>query len=270
MLIPRTIHYCWFGGNPLPEQATLCIESWKKYCPGYEIVEWDESNFDITCCAYVHEAYEAKKWAFVSDYARFWILYHQGGIYFDTDVEMIKTIDDILAEGSFMACETKNEIKKQYNVNPGLGVAAVPGLPLYLELLEDYQASHFVDKEGIMDQTTVVDHTTRILFKHGFDNRQDSIQKVAGIVVYPSSFFCPLDYNTGVLHITDNTRAIHWYSASWYGEQEKYAKRIRNKLSHLLPVFLSGKIAAVVAVLKYQGMNVLFAQVTKKIMRPNK
>ena len=107
-MIPKIIHYCWFGGNPLPELAIKCIESWKKYLPDYEIKEWNESNFDINCCAYVREAYEAKKWAFVSDYARFWILYQHGGLYFDTDVELIKSIDDLIVKGAFMGCEPWN------------------------------------------------------------------------------------------------------------------------------------------------------------------
>ena len=98
--IPKIIHYCWFGGNPLPELAQKCIESWKKYCPDYEIKRWDETNFDLDCCDYVREAYQEKKWAFVSDYARFKILYEYGGVYFDTDVELIKPIDDIVEKGA--------------------------------------------------------------------------------------------------------------------------------------------------------------------------
>ena len=105
MSIPKTIHYCWFGGNPLPELAQKCIASWEKFCPGYEIIEWNESNFDFSDCAYAMEAYEAKKWAFVSDYARFKILYENGGVYFDTDVEVIKPIDDIIEQGAFFGCE---------------------------------------------------------------------------------------------------------------------------------------------------------------------
>ena len=123
-MIPKIIHYCWFGGNPLPEDAKKYIESWRKYCPGYEIKEWNESNFDINCCDYVREAYEAKKWAFVSDYARFYILYQYGGLYFDTDVEMIRPLFSILQKGSFMGME----------VNSPACVA--PGLSLHLICLK--------------------------------------------------------------------------------------------------------------------------------------
>ena len=104
--IPHKIHYCWFGGSPLGEKEVACIESWKKYLPDFEIVRWDESNFNVRCCSYVSEAYDAKKWAFVSDYARFKILFDNGGLYFDTDVEIIKPIDDIIAAGPFMGFET--------------------------------------------------------------------------------------------------------------------------------------------------------------------
>ena len=106
IMIPKIIHYCWFGRNPLPELAQKCIASWKKYLPDYEIKEWNEDNFDVNIIPYTAEAYAAKKYAFVSDYARFWILYKYGGIYFDTDVEVIRPIDDIIAKGNFMGCET--------------------------------------------------------------------------------------------------------------------------------------------------------------------
>ena len=127
--IPKVIHYCWFGGNPLTEEAKKCIDSWKRYCPNYDIKEWNESNFDITLCNYVKEAYEAKKWAFVSDYARLWILYNYGGLYFDTDVEMIKGIEDLVKNGPFMGAEPYSS--KACRVNAGLGLASYSEHPLY-------------------------------------------------------------------------------------------------------------------------------------------
>lgn len=113
--IPTVIHYCWFGGKPLPALAVKCIESWKKYLPDYEIKRWDESNFDVNLIPYTQQAYEAKKYAFVSDYARFWILYKYGGLYFDTDVEVIKPMDDLIAAGPFMSsCYSDYEFKNLY------------------------------------------------------------------------------------------------------------------------------------------------------------
>ena len=142
MGIPKVIHYCWFGRKQLPKDAVDCIESWKKYYPDYEIVEWNEDNFNVNICDYVKEAYAEKKWAFVSDYARFWILYNYGGLYFDTDVEVIKRASDIIAKGSFMG----NEYGLEQNtvlVNPGLGMGAEKGLAFFKTVLDYYNNIHF-------------------------------------------------------------------------------------------------------------------------------
>ena len=128
-MIPKIIHYCWFGRNPLPELARKCIASWRKYLPDYEIKEWNEDNFDVNIIPYTAEAYAQKKYAFVSDYARFWILYRYGGIYFDTDVEVIRPLDDIIARGCFMGFETDPAPKQNgvdACVNPGLGLGVAP------------------------------------------------------------------------------------------------------------------------------------------------
>lgn len=248
-MIPKVIHYCWFGGNPLPDSAKKYICSWKKYFPDYEIKEWNESNFDLHCCDYVREAYEAKKWAFVSDYARFWILYCYGGLYFDTDVEVIKPMDNLIKKGSFMGCETNLmtstalEAKKMLPIEdsnigfgnslglaaaPGLGLAAAPGLGLYKEILDYYNQIHFQQNDdGTYD--TVVDHTTKVLRRHGFKGN-GSIEKVEDIYIYPPEYFCPMNYRTGKLDITENTYTIHWYSASW---QSGYSK-LKTKMQHLL------------------------------------
>ena len=145
-MIPKVIHYCWFGRNPLPSLAIKCIESWRKYLPDYEIKEWNEDNFDVNIIPYTQEAYQVGKYAFVSDYARFWILYKYGGLYFDTDVEVIKPMDDIIARGPFMGCEKDVSDTSVASVapglglgvNPGLGLGVNPGLGLYKEIFEMY------------------------------------------------------------------------------------------------------------------------------------
>lgn len=219
-MIPKIIHYCWFGGNPLPEDAKKCIASWKKYLPDYEIKEWNESNFDVNSCPYVKEAYEAKKYAFVSDYARFHVLYREGGLYFDTDVEVIKNMDYIIAAGNFMGFEKSLATKQQESgatprnsvlgVAPGLGLGVNPGLALLGELLDFYEAKeHFAIEDG-----TVVDYTTDLLRKHGLVE-EHRLQKVAGITIYPADYFCPMDSTTGITTITPNTVSIHHYSCSW-------------------------------------------------------
>ena len=213
--IPKVIHYCWFGGKPLPKLALKCIESWKYFCPDFEIREWNESNFDIHCCRYVSQAYERKRWAFVSDYARFKILYDYGGIYFDTDVELIKPIDDLIDKGSFMGAEPG------VSAIPGLGLAAAPGLGLYREIIDYYEDVSFVDELGediVLD--TVVTRTTRILKEHGYKGN-GTVEKICDIYIYPPEYFCPKNFRTGELQITDNTRSIHHYTASWLTEREK-------------------------------------------------
>ena len=236
-MIPKKIHYCWFGGNPLPDLAVKCIDSWKKFFPDYEIKEWNESNFDLNICDYVKEAYEAKKWAFVSDYARFWILYHEGGLYFDTDVEVIKSFDDILSKGGFMGQEAEipsntdqSEVniktkKFDISVNPGLGIGVAPGLQLYKEILNYYNTLHFME-DGVMNTTTICTHTTKILKGYGYDESKEEIQEAGGITIYPPEYFCPQNSITGELKITKNTHSIHYYTASWYSKWERIIEKI--------------------------------------------
>lgn len=220
-MIPKVVHYCWFGGNQLPDDAKKCIESWRKFFPEYEIKEWNERNFDVNCCDYVKEAYAAQKWAFVSDYARFWILYHEGGLYFDTDVEVIKDMSDIIAKGAFMGCETDNK--------------CAPGLGLYKEILDYYEKIHFFIEGNTTE--TVVTHTSKILKSHGWVGNGE-IEQIEGVTIYPPEYFCPMDYKTGKLDITPNTRSIHWYTASW---QSSYSKA-KTKLQQLLGPSLTSEI----------------------------
>ena len=236
-MIPKVIHYCWFGRNPLPPLANKCIESWKKYLPDYEIKEWNEDNFDVNIIPYTKEAYAAKKYAFVSDYARFWILYKYGGLYFDTDVEVIKPMDDIIAKGAFMGCE--NEVNnKSINstidiaspdpgVNPGLGLGVAPGLGLYREILGLYSTLHFLNTDGSFNLKTVVQYTTEILTKHGLHNVNE-IQYIADVWIYPQEYFCPISPQTLQFHKTSNTYCIHHYAGSWC--ERSWLKRVVTKL----------------------------------------
>ncbi len=222
-MIPKKIHYCWFGNNPLNNLAVKCIESWKKYLPDFEIIEWNEKNFDINCCQYVREAYEEKKWAFVSDYVRYKVLYEYGGIYFDTDVEVIRPLDKILLDGPYMGCE--NPTPEKMAVNLGVGCAAVPGMSFYREIIDDYESSQFVNDDGSQNLYTIVQRTTDILYTHGLQNSMD-IQFVAGIKIYPSEYFCPINMDTGKLEITENTYTIHRFSASWVSGFDKFRGKV--------------------------------------------
>lgn len=232
-MIPKVIHYCWFGGSPLPDLAVKCIESWKKYCPDYQIIEWNESNYDFDCCDYVKEAYLSKKWAFVSDYARFDLLYKYGGLYFDTDVELIKDINDIVEKGAFMGREPMNSTIGKNGVGDvasGLGIGAVAKMKLYEEILSYYRNEHFINDNGTENLTTVVDRVSSILKKNGYNFIEDGIQLCGDVYIYPSDYFCPLDYYTGELHITNNTISIHHYSATWHDEREKHYYEVQRKL----------------------------------------
>lgn len=214
-MIPKIIHYCWFGRNPLPESAIKCINSWKKFFPDYEIKKWNEDNFDVNIIPYTKEAYEAKKYAFVSDYARFVVLEREGGLYFDTDVEVIRPMDDILAKGGFMGIEVPAvEDVKLPVIAPGLGLAVESGNVIYKELLEVYKTFRFKNEDGSLNQKTIGYYTTEILEKNGLRATND-IQEVGGLWIYPKEYFNPLDDNTGILNKTTNTRTIHWYSKTW-------------------------------------------------------
>lgn len=215
-MIPLKIHYCWFGRNPLPKSAKKCIASWRKYFPDHEIIEWNEDNFDVNSIPYTQQAYEAKKYAFVSDYARFKILYEQGGLYFDTDVEVIRPMDDIVRRGAFMGFEINPCLARpQGAVNPGLGLGATAGMPLYKSVLDYYAGLNFKNADGSYNMTdAVVNITTRELISAGMKGN-GGIQIVSGITIYPAEYFNPLDDAIGKLILTSNTYTIHWFTKTW-------------------------------------------------------
>lgn len=230
-MIPKVIHYCWFGRNPLPESALKCIASWKKYFPDYEIKEWNEDNFDVNIIPYTKDAYRAKKYAFVSDYARFWVLYHYGGVYFDTDVEVIKSMDDILEKGGFMGCEISTI--ERIAINPGVGIAIEEKHSLYKEVLDMYHNLPFYIENGRINNFAVVRITSAVLQRHGLKNI-NCIQTVMGITIYPIEYFNPLDDATGKLNITPNTRSIHWYSKTWLPKSSSFKTKIGRCLRRYL------------------------------------
>lgn len=262
----KTIHYCWFGGGPLGDKEIACIDSWKRYLPDWEIVQWNETNFDVNQCDYIREAYEAGKWAFVSDYARFSVLYRYGGLYFDTDVELIKPIGDLIDGGPFMGFEfdvtssgeeeyieaLKSVAASAPTVNPGLGLYATPHLDVYSDILGSYENDHFRQADGTLNQSTVVERVTSILFDKGLNSEEVGIQKVAGITIYPSEFFNPKDYFTGRVSITDNTRSIHHFSMSWHSERDQFEYRVATWLrSRGITHGAARKMAALARVIRY-------------------
>ncbi len=206
-MIPKKIHYCWFGKKPLPNLAVKCIASWKKYCPDYEIIEWNEDNFDVCSCDYVKEAFEAKKWAFITDYVRLKVLSDYGGIYMDTDVEVIQPLDSFLTEKAFSGFETEDAV-------PTGIMACEKGFPLFAEMVLEYENRHFIRSDGSFDGMTNVVYITEVCHKKGL-KRNNSYQVVEGFALYPKEYFCPKSYLTKEIHCTENTYTIHHFSASW-------------------------------------------------------
>ena len=238
-MIPKTIHYCWFGRKPLPDLAIKCINSWKKYLPEYEIKEWNEDNFDVNIIPYTKEAYESKKYAFVSDYARYWIIYNYGGIYFDTDVEIIKTIDDIIEKGAFLGCEIdiNTNPNKSVGCNPGLGFGGISGHSFYFEILKQYENLHFINNDGTYNLKTIVEYTTELLMVYGLQNIS-SIQYISNIWIYPKEYFCPIDYETQTYNATINTRTIHHFVGSWVPKEATLPRLIRGYFGEKVLYFL--------------------------------
>lgn len=208
-MIPKKIHYCWFGGKELPQSAKKCVESWKKFFPDYEIIEWNEKNFDIHFNNYAYEAYKNKKYAFFTDVARLYIIYKYGGLYFDVDVEVIKSYDDIIND-----CDAFFGIETLGMVNTGLGFGAVKGNKFVKLLLDDYNNKSFYNDDGTPNLVPCPVVNSVIFKKYGF-KLNNSKEQINNIYIFPRDYFNVLDNNTGKVKNTSNTHSIHWYKASW-------------------------------------------------------
>lgn len=222
-MIPKVIHYCWFGRGPKPALAERCIASWRRHLPDYEIREWNESNYDVRKIPYIAEAYDAKKYAFVSDYARFDILYRHGGLYFDTDVEVVRPLDDLISAGPFMGFEED----AKGTVASGLGLAAEAGMPIYREILAHYATLHYAAEDGRANQTTVVRHVTELLKGKGLVSG-GGIATCAGLRIYPADYFNPMRPD-GRIVLLPNTRTIHHYAASWHSPRQRLATWVERR-----------------------------------------
>lgn len=220
-MIPKIIHYCWFGKGNLPELAAKCIASWKKYCPDYQIIEWNEENFDISCNRYVQEAYENRKFAFVTDYVRLYALLKYGGIYMDTDVELTGSLDPFLGHKAFSGFEEDGWIPT------GL-MASEKGFPLFKEYFNYYDNAKFINDDGTLNTVTNTKTITEMTEKYGL-KKNGEYQEIQGFALYPKDYFCPLNNATGELCKTVNTVAIHWFNKSWLPQHV----RIRTKITRV-------------------------------------
>lgn len=222
-MIPKIIHYCWFGGNEKSPLIKRCIESWKKFCPDYEIKEWNESNFDVNCNAYVKKAYEMKKWAFVADYARFYVLYQYGGVYLDTDVQLVKNIDELRLKGKF-AGFGNDEI-----VSTGLILATEKNDWLCKKVMDTYIGEEFVwdDPSKIL---AIGRRVTRILIDSGL-KPNGQMQTVQDYTIYPKYYFNPTDGDIRG-KVDERAYSIHHYAATWFSPKDKLKNTLRRFVGH--------------------------------------
>ena len=221
-MIPKVIHYCWFGGKELPELAKRCIASWKKYCPDYRIIRWDEENFDVFANDYTRWCYENRKWAFLSDYARLAIVAEQGGFYFDTDVELLSGLDPLLEHPAFFSTESPGM------VNTGQGFGAEAHHPAVLAMYQVYD-DLAPTLDGAYPTIPCPQLNTQVLKSLGFRESTD-LQNLDGALILPPEYMNPLDNATGRLNITNRTISIHHYAKSWISP----GIRLRTKLTRPL------------------------------------
>lgn len=207
-MIPKKIHYCWFGRGEMPKLAKKCIKSWKKYLPEYQIKEWNEDNFNLDMYPYVREAYDHRKFAFVTDVVRLYALYNEGGIYMDTDVEVLKPLDAFLHHCAFSGFEDEEYV-------PTGIMASEKGGLWVKENLDYYNGRHFVKEDGCLDTTTNVTTITNYMIAHGL-RQNNTLQDFPGLItLYPKDYFCPLSWKGREMQMTENTVTIHHFSGSW-------------------------------------------------------
>jgi len=216
-MIQKKIHYCWFGRGEMPELAKKCIASWRKYLPEYEIKEWNEDNFNLDMFPYVREAYDNRKFAFVTDVVRLYALYTEGGVYMDTDVEVLKPIDSILCYEAVSGFESSNQIPT------GL-IAAQKGSTVIGELLNDYNQRSFIKDNGELNVTTNVFYITNTLLKYGL-KLNNKFQTVNGFTFFPWDYLCPKSVKDGKIYLTENTLVIHHFAGSWHSS---WRNKVRN------------------------------------------
>lgn len=224
-MIPKKIHYCWFGKGKMPELALKCIESWRVNLPDYELKEWNENSFDINSNFYVKEAYESRKFAFVTDYVRLYALYTEGGIYMDTDVEVLKNLDSFLDLPAFSGFED--------NMHIPTGIMAAEKGSIWAKWqLEYYSGRHFLLPDGTLDLTTNVDIIGGLMEEKGFIQKNGLYNFQNIITIFPKDYFCPKSHTTGKIELTENTYTIHHFAGSWKSSSD----RLKRRIVHLIGV----------------------------------
>ena len=214
-MIPKIIHYCWFGSKDIPQSVSFCIDSWRKHHADYELMLWNESNIDIEGCAYATEARKAQKWAFLSDYVRIHKLYEHGGIYFDTDVEVVKSLDPLRVNSAFIGFESPSHLGTSV-------IAAVAKHPMLELILNGYKNRSFILEDGKFDYTTNVEYITSLLVNHyGLSPNGERQMLAHHLNVFPSEYFSPISFQTGLCRKTTETYSIHHFSGTWLDDNTK-------------------------------------------------
>lgn len=228
--IPKKIHYCWFGKSRIPERFQRNIESWKRILPDYEICRWDESNYDYTKNRYMRQAYEAGKWGFVPDYARLDLINTYGGIYLDTDVEVVRPLDVFLQYELFCG------FQDVWSINFGLGFGGVSDHPILCDMMEGYERTLFVTQDGTLNLTASPVYQTKVLEKYGLI-RNGSSQRGEHFAAFSMEYFSPI-HMYGMGNITEKTYSVHQYAGTWFGEAQR---RTREKVNASV-AFVMGRI----------------------------
>lgn len=263
-MIPKIIHYCWFGGKPLPNDVKSMIATWRRHCPDYEIIEWNESNFDVDEIAYSREAHTAKKWAFVSDYVRMKVLYQYGGFYLDTDVELIQSLDDFCCYDTVLGYESPKCISTAV-------IGVTPSSEWISKMLSYYDASSFRLADGKYNLTTNVRTISRILtqeYNLNLNGKRIFLDN-AKFLLLPYEYLCAKSYLTGEINKTSNTYAIHHFSGSWLSDIEKGQSELRKKYNQEMSWIpfpgVREKIASARSVYKTEGMKGVKERILKII-----
>ncbi|MEO2075952.1 MAG: glycosyltransferase [Bacillus sp. (in: firmicutes)] len=256
--IPKIIHYCWFGKKAYNDLTIKCIESWKKYLPDYELIEWNEDNFDIDTNRYVREAYDSKKFAFVTDYVRLFVLNKFGGIYMDTDIEILKNFDGLLDHSAFTGFEDKDTLQ-----------TAIMGSKKENEwvksLLEYYETRNFINKDGFFDLTTNVSIITNITYHKYNITLNNKLQEIEGILtIYPKDYFCPKNFYTEKISLTKNTFTIHHFNGSWIDNNDVRARKIDYKIKKLFGNKLGEIFILIIRIYKEEGFKALSNKIIKR------
>lgn len=253
-MIPKVIHYCWFGRGPKSELAKRCIDSWKKILPDYELKEWNEDNFDVDSVPYVKEAYAHRKWAFVTDYVRLYALANEGGIYMDSDVEVLKPLDRFLSHVAFTGYESS-----------GWAVTGIMGSEKggvwVTEQLAHYDGLHFIREDGTMDMTINIEPITKIMRRRGMRLDQKFEEAENYIALYPADYFCPKNWTTNHVHLTENTYVIHHFAGTWLTMQTRvlrwFANRGHPKVGYYVGYFFRSPWTVLLDLLDFVRIKVL-------------